>query len=85
MKAVTRNRVIALVSTVVPMTMLILALSAPQSGASGGACCQEVDQGLASPRRMAGTEGKIEMKLRPHTFPLIHDMMTTAVSIAGRL
>lgn len=85
MKAVIRMRVVALVSAVVPMTMLILALSAPRSGAPGRAHCQAVDQRLASPYRVAGPGCKIEMKPRPPTFPLIHGMMTTAVSIADRL
>jgi len=85
MKTVNPERLIALVSGFVPMTLLIVGLSAPNSGVPRSAHSQLVGQGLTRPVRVAGPGCTMDMNPRLHIEPLIHDMITTAVSIADRL
>jgi hypothetical protein len=85
MKSVSPKFVIALVSAVAPMTVLILTLSAPWSDTHGRAHGQAAGQVLMSPCRVAGRGFKMESKPRPLDHVFIHDMMTTAISIADRL
>ena len=85
MKSVSPERVIALVSVIVPMTLLILGLSAPKSEVPGSAHSQVVSQALKRPGRVAALGCTMDMNSRPHLQPLIHDMISTAVSIADRL
>jgi hypothetical protein len=73
MKSVSPKHVIALISATVPMTVLILALSPLRSGANLPAQSQ------------AAARCKIEMKRQPPIYPMIHDIMRTAVSVADRL
>jgi hypothetical protein len=85
MKSVSRKHVIALISATVPITMLILALSPPRSGANLPAQSQAAGRVLTGPCRVASARCKIEMKPQPPIYPLIHDMMRTVVSIADGL
>jgi hypothetical protein len=85
MKSVSPKHGIALICATVPITMLILALSPPRSGANLPARSQAAGKVLTGPCRVASARCKIEMKPQPHFYPLIDDMMRTAVSIADRL
>ena len=84
MKSVNPERVIALASVVVPMTLLILGLSAPKPEVLGSPHSEVVSHMLKRPHE-AGPGCTINLNSRPHLQPLIHDMISTAVSIADRL
>ncbi len=85
MKSVSPERVIALVSIAVPMTLLMLGLSAPKYGGPRSAHSQVVSQVLKRSGRVAGRGCTMDMNSRPHFQTLIHEMISTAVSIADRL
>ena len=85
MKSVSPKHVIALISATVPMTVLILALSPLRSGANLPAQSQAAGKVLTAPCRVASARCKIEMKRQPPIYPMIHDIMRTAVWVADRL
>lgn len=85
MKSVSPERVIALINVIVPMAVLILGLSAPKPGVPGSAHSEIVSQVLKRPRRVAGPGCTMNMNSRPHLQPLIHDMISSAISIVDRL
>jgi hypothetical protein len=85
MKSPSPERVIALVSVVVPMTLLILGLSAPKPGVPRSARIHAVGQMVTRPGRVAGPGCTMNMNSRQHIRFLIHGMISNAVAIADRL
>jgi hypothetical protein len=85
MKSLSPEGVIALVSAVVPLTLLILGLSVPKSGVPRSAHSQAVGQVLTRPCRVGGPGCTMEMKPGPHGHLVLHDLMPTAISIAHLL
>jgi hypothetical protein len=76
---------IALVSAVVAMAMLILGLSAPGLGAHGNVHIQAVRQVRTSACRIDDPGWDVGMKPHPLDSPLIHEVITSAISIADRM
>lgn len=82
---VSPRRVVIFIGAVVPTTILILGLNAPGSSATGKVHTQAVHQVITSHCRIAGSACNIGMKPRLLDNPLVHDLMTSAISIADRL
>jgi hypothetical protein len=85
MKSIGPKRVIIFVSTLVPLVLLILALRAPGVWLSPPANIQGVGKQLAGPCSVASPECKTGVKPLHQDPLIIHDIVTTAVSIADRL
>jgi hypothetical protein len=66
------------------MTLLMMALWAPKSGIPSPAHVQAVGQKLTGPCRVAGPGCKIAGNLHRVDPIVIHDILTTAISIAER-
>jgi hypothetical protein len=84
MKSITTKRLIIFVCTLAPMTLLMMALWAPKSGIPSPAHVQAASQKLTGPCRVAGPGCKIAGNLHRVDPIVIHDILTTAISIAER-
>jgi hypothetical protein len=84
MNSVSPKHVIALIGAMASVTMLILGLSAPDSRIPGNEHIQAVHAVSTSHCRIA-SYGNTTMRPGLYDNPLIHDLMTSAVSIADRL
>ena len=82
---VSQRRVFVFIGAVALTTMLILGLNEPWSSAPGQVHSYVVHQVMRSQFRIAGPGCSIAMKRRIYDNPLIHDLMRSAISIAGRL
>jgi len=82
---VSSKHAIALFIAVVALTILILGLGAPGLGARGNVRCEAVRQVRASACRIDDSGSNAGMQPHPDDNPLVHRVITSAISIADRL
>jgi hypothetical protein len=82
---VSSKRAIALLSAVVAMTILILGLSAPGSATRRNLHSRAVRQAKTSACRIDYLGWDVGMKSHPGDNSLIHEVITSAISIADRM
>ncbi len=82
---VRQRRAVCFISAFVLTTMLILGFNARWSSAPGIMHSRDTHRLITSHCRIADPGCNIGIKPRLHAVPLIHDLMTSAISMADRL
>lgn len=85
MKSKATAKRVGIIGALASVTMLILVLNAPGTNARGTRHSRTLHPATTTRLRNAPSDCNIGMTLRIHDSPLIHDLMTSAVSIAERL